>query len=407
MTVAYGKLYMKDASGSIVQIVPDSVANSLVDSTNVTHGSKTVNAVLQDLDSSIEGLGSSIQNLETAISNVEDNGFKSVFTEVEGKSQSESDTVHLLLDGWIGSSISTEPFNITASFGYMSGGSGGSYNSIVKNATTFTNTGGPECEPIDGHRMLKSNIKHSCTFTFENSFSFSALSIMTSPNTVTTLDNGRIISGRYGIVGKGLVPSSEYNSWTFDNTFIELSFPSVGNSVQLKINGIQSNGTWNAIPQPTMFVELKHTAANAYQLDFWWEYEEDRVIESSLRWKELKTTTILPDDTEKIVSKPIVGLLQDIKGSTEDSFNYDYVSGNSGTVSSVAQVKTINLAKEDANGTIAIEKIEMKPSTIVSYSTLQANVGDVVNGFVCGVDSSSLAIGGLYLEVESLFETQD
>ena len=407
MTVAYGKLYMKDASGNIVQIVPDSVANSLVDSTNVTHGSKTVSTALQDLDSSIQDLGSSIQNLETAISSVEENGVKSVFAEIEGKSQSESETVHMLLDGWIGSSISTEPFKITVSFGYMSGGSGGSFNFITKNATAFTNTGGPECEPIDGHRMLKSNVRHTCTFTFDDNYSFSALSIMTTPSTVTTLDNGRIVSGRYGVVGKGIIPSSEYNSWTFDSNFIELSFPSIGNSVELKINAIQSNGTWNAIPEPTMFVELKCTANKTYALDFWWEYEEDRVVESSLRWKELKTTTVLPDDTQKTVSKPIAGLLQDVKGSSEDAFSYDYVSGNSGAVSSVSQVKSINLAKEDANGAIVTEKIELKPSTVVSYSASQANVGDVVGGFVCGIDSSSLAPGGIYLEVESMFETQN
>ena len=388
------KLVVKDADGQLIQLLPE-VA---LDSADVAHGNTTVNDVIEDIESSI-------QNLEQELAD-NDEAIKSVFTEIEGKSQSENETVHMQLDGWIGSSISTEPFKLMASFGYMSGGSGGSFNSIAKTATTFTHTG-TEGDRIDDRRVLKSNVRYTCTFDFDGTYSFSALSIMTTPSTITTLEDGSIVSGRYGVVGKGILSSSEYNSWTFNNTFIELSFPTVGNSVQLKFNAMYSNGSWNAIPEPTMFVELKHTTSTNYAIDIWWEYEADRVVDSSLRWKELKTTMVLPDDTERVVFKPIVGLLQDIKGSAEDSFNYSYASGNSGAISSVSQVKTISVAKEDANGSITTERIAVKPSTIASYSTSQASVGDVVEGFVCGVDPASLALGGLYLEVESTFETQD
>ena len=389
------KLIVKDADGQLIQLLPE-VA---LDSNEVAHGNATVNDALLDIDSAI-------QNLELAVSN-NDDAIKSVFTEIEGKSQTaESETVHTLLDGWIGSSVSSEAFKIIASFGYMSGGSGGSYNSITKNATTFTHTG-TEGDRIDDRRVLKSNVRYSCTFSFDSTYTFTALSLMTSQNTVTTLENDQIASGRYGVVGDEIISSSEYTSWTFDDSFIALTFPSVGNSIQLKFNGMFSNGSWNAISTPTMFAELTHTASTSYKLDFWWEYEEDRIVDSSTRWKELKTTMVLPDDTERVAVKPIVGLLQDIKGTSEDAFDYKYASGNSGTVSSVSQVKTINVAKEDANGSITTERIAMKPSTVVSYSTSQASVGDVVEGFVCGVDPASLALGGLYLEVESTFETQD
>lgn len=399
MTIAYGKLYMKDASGSIVQIVPESFMGSLANSETVTHGNKTVSTVLQEIDSSIDGL-------EESLAAVANNGFKSVSSEIVAKNNTSSNNVHFVRDGWIGSGVSSDPFGINVKFGYEDGSS---YKSVSKKVTTFTHPSGAGNDALDAHRALKSNIKHTATFTIDAAHAFTALSIVTSTNTATTLYNGRIISGKYSIAGGDVLSTSEYTSWSFDSNYIAITFPTAGNSIQLKLNALYSNGSWKANPQTAMFVELTCNSETSYTLDFWWEYEEDKVVEISTNWKELKTTTVLPDDTTKIVEMPMSGLLQDVNPSLDEKFDYSYASGDAGTVESVTQSKKLFISKEDANGTVASQSVEMKPSTIVSYTATEEgiDVGDVVDGFVCGISPSNLAAGGLYFEVESTIETQE
>lgn len=399
MTIAYGKLYMKDASGSIVQIVPESFMDSLANSETVTHGSKTVSTVLQEIDSSIDGL-------EESLAAVANNGFKSVTGEVVAKSTTSSENVHFVRDGWVGSSVSSSPFAITVKFGYDNNGSKAS---VTKTASSFTHPEGEGNDALDVHRALKSNIKHTCTLSLDSAQTFTALFIETSSNTATTLYNGRIVSGKYAVVGNETLSSSEYASWSLDDKYVATTFPAVGESIQFKFNAIYSNGAYKAVGDTDMFVKLTCNSETSYTLDFWWEYEEDSIVETSQRWKELKTTTVLPDDTTKVSETQIAGLLQGVGASYSDGFDYAYVSGNAGEVESVAQKSELEISKEDAAGTVATQAVKMKPSTIVSYTTSQSGIeiGDVVDGFVCGVDPSNLAAGGLYFEVESTVEVQE
>ena len=378
------KIIVRDNDGALVQLLPET------DASQVNYGST---------------------NVQSAIDEMAGNEVEQVYTEVTSKNRTETETVHHTYDGWIG--CSTGQFGFLLQFGYSTGGSSASYE--THNVGTFyadqmhyyDHDADDELVSVESNRRaLASNVKYYYNFTLPEEIDYNAVRIETVDNAFITNKDGELSSpGKYRVVGKYHVSNSAYSTWSSNNAFVELTLPNPDESVKYYFNGFQTGSTVAAVPNPSMYVEIEHVADNSYAFIFHWEYGEDVQVSNEIVWKELKTTLEMANGTLNATEKPFTGLLQTIDSNIE--YNFVHSIDETTNAANVVQNQILTISKKDANGTNSADTIQIMPSSIASWKPEEnAHLpGDNVNGFICGIDASNLAVGGTYYEIESMIET--
>lgn len=111
-------------------------------------------------------------------------------------------------------------------------------------------------------------------------------------------------------------------------------------------------------------------------------------------------------DTATKAEKDASGNVITTTYATKAELPADYVGATSSANGTHGLVPAAGIANKDnflrGDGTWA--EVQIQPSSIASWKPEAGvhNAGDTVNGFICGVDASSLAVGGTYYEIESL-----
>ena len=339
--VKHGKLYMKDASGNLVQIVPEA-SSAVPDYQGATASASGVSGLVPAAQSADRSKFLRADGTWAPAGT----GVRQAYTEVESITETETDSVQpegtlTASDDYAGRYINAsfqitlfgtlngEPYSLTQIdtpsssahfwFGYFldeNGTAVGSDSDYDTSTSTFSN-------PI----RAAANTRYCATFSInpeavisEAGIAFVGCAFYGENGVKEPIGNTLIIAG------SEFHPDLQYESGshtTISNPTIALTFPAVGESITLNFNAWQNLCNDSSIKYGIITgdlnksITIENIDGENFRLCFFWDTSKDVEVETTR--KELKTIVEMEDDTSVSASKPLSGLLQNLSMNVESS----------------------------------------------------------------------------------------
>ena len=193
----------------------------------------------------------------------------------------------------------------------------------------------------------------------------------------------------------------------YDNS-VNIDVPSVGDTATYYLNVKKTGSTYTEYSLPNhpvaghddldIHVTLSRTDEDSCTCTLRWNVDASELEEPSGNpYKRIKTTLTKGDDSTVVQTANLSGLVTGVECSSAE--NYGTATVNSQSVTQMWQ--QLNVSSADADGTSSTQNVKLLPSSVASNVSNPSATG-VSNGYVCNLDTTNLAKGGVCYEIESV-----